>query len=64
MFQQKIAGGGTTKYFTAQTDYTDPITDKIKLEAGLRGSVRNYSSFNENFFYNPVDKQIPIYPRP
>ena len=47
-------GGGTTKYFTAQTDYTDPISDKIKLEAGLRGSVRNYSSFNENFFYNPA----------
>ena len=54
LLQQKITGGGTTKYFTAQTDYSDPITDKIKLEAGLRGSVRNYSSFNENFFYNPL----------
>lgn len=54
ILQQKITGGGITKYFTAQTDYTDPITDKIKLEAGLRGSVRNYNSFNENFFYNPL----------
>jgi outer membrane receptor protein involved in Fe transport len=54
LFGQKITGGGNTKFFTAQTDYTDPISDKIKLEAGLRGSIRNYSSFNENFFYNPL----------
>jgi len=52
LFLQKIAGGGTTKYFTAQTDYTNPISDKIKLEAGLRAAIRNYSSFNENYFYN------------
>jgi outer membrane receptor protein involved in Fe transport len=54
LFQQQTLGGGTTKYFTGQTDYSDPISDKIKLEAGLRGSVRNYSSFNENYFYNPA----------
>ncbi|MDP4284255.1 MAG: TonB-dependent receptor [Bacteroidota bacterium] len=50
--QQMSYGDGLTKYFTAQTDYTDPITDKIKLEAGLRGSIRNYSSNNENFSYD------------
>jgi outer membrane receptor protein involved in Fe transport len=50
--QQMSYGDGLTKYFTAQTDYSDPITDKIKLEAGLRGSVRNYSSDNQNFFYD------------
>lgn len=50
--QQMSYGDGITKYFTAQTDYSDPITDKIKLEAGLRGSVRNYSSDNQNFFYD------------
>ena len=54
LFQQQTLGGGTTKYFTGQTDYSDPISDKIKLEAGLRASVRNYSSFNENYFYNPA----------
>lgn len=61
LFQQQILGGGTTRYFTGQTDYTDPITDKIKLEAGLRGSVRNYSSFNENYFYNTaISKYVSI----
>ncbi|MEP6926809.1 MAG: outer membrane beta-barrel family protein [Ginsengibacter sp.] len=54
LLQQKITGGGTTKYFTGQADYADPITDKIKLEAGVRGSVRNYNSFNQNLFYNPL----------
>ena len=52
LFQQQTLGGGTTKYFIGQTDYTDPISDKIKLEAGLRAAVRNYSSYNENYFYN------------
>ncbi len=60
--QQKIIGGGTTKYFTAQTDYSDPISDKIKLEAGLRGSVRNYSSFNENYFYNSASSKYETIP--
>ena len=52
LYQQKIMGGGTTKYFTGQTDYTDPLTANMKLEAGLRAAVRNYNSFNENYFYN------------
>ncbi len=38
LYQQKITGGGTTRYFTGQTDYTNPITDKMKLEAGLKSS--------------------------
>jgi outer membrane receptor protein involved in Fe transport len=62
LLQQKIIGGGTTKYFTAQTDYSDPITDKIKLEAGLRGSVRNYNSFNENYFYNSTSSKFESIP--
>ncbi|MEP7253888.1 MAG: TonB-dependent receptor, partial [Ginsengibacter sp.] len=62
LLQQKITGGGTTKYFTAQTDYTDPINDKMKLEAGLRGAVRNYSSFNENYFYNSFANKYETIP--
>ncbi len=50
---QKITGAGNTKTFTAQTDYSNPISDKIKLEMGLRASIRTYNSNNENFFYNP-----------
>ncbi|MEO6221561.1 MAG: outer membrane beta-barrel family protein [Ginsengibacter sp.] len=62
LLQQKINGGGSTKYFTAQADYTNPISDKLKFETGLRGSVRNYSSFNENFFYNPAVSKYETIP--
>ena len=52
LYQQMITGGGTTKYFTGQTDYSNPINDKMKLEAGLRAAIRDYSSHNENYFYD------------
>ncbi len=52
LYQQMIKGSGNTQHFVAQTDYTDPISDKMKLESGLRASIRNYSSANENFLYD------------
>jgi outer membrane receptor protein involved in Fe transport len=56
--QQTSNTSGTTKYFTAQTDYSNPITDKIKLEAGLRAAVRNYSSNNQNYNYDVVTSKF------
>ncbi|MEO8962465.1 MAG: TonB-dependent receptor [Ginsengibacter sp.] len=47
--EQKTLGDGTSDNLTVQTDYTNPINEKMKLEAGLRGSVRNSNSFNQNF---------------
>ena len=35
---------GKSSYFTGQVDYVNPITEKSKLEAGLKTSLRNYSS--------------------
>lgn len=46
-------GGGTFDFLTMQTDFVNPITEKMKLEMGARGSVRNYSSFRNNLLYNP-----------
>ena len=43
---QNTTGGGTTKFFTVQADYANPITDKIKVEAGVRAAFRNFTSFN------------------
>ena len=43
---QNTMGGGTTKFVTIQTDYSNPITDKMKVEAGLRGAFRDFSSYN------------------
>ncbi len=43
---QNTTGGGTTKFLTVQSDYANPITDKMKIEAGVRTSMRDFTSFN------------------
>jgi outer membrane receptor protein involved in Fe transport len=40
-------------YFTTiQTDFTNPISDKMKYEAGARVSIRNYYSSTQNFLFD------------
>jgi outer membrane receptor protein involved in Fe transport len=46
---EKTKGGGSTQFFTVQTDYVDPITDKIKIETGVRASFRNFTSSTDNY---------------
>ncbi|MEO7766165.1 MAG: TonB-dependent receptor, partial [Ferruginibacter sp.] len=61
LIYQSSLGGGTTKFFTAQTDYSDPITATMKIEAGARIALRNYNSFNNNFIMDPISgKNIPL----
>ncbi|MEY2917343.1 MAG: hypothetical protein RIS73_1057, partial [Bacteroidota bacterium] len=43
---QNTIGGGTTKFVTVQTDYTNPITEKMKIEMGVRAAFRDFTSFN------------------
>jgi len=43
---QNTSGGGTTKFLTVQSDYSNPITDKMKVEAGVRAAFRDYTSNN------------------
>jgi outer membrane receptor protein involved in Fe transport len=49
LFQQKTTGRGTSDNITIQTDYSNPVSDKIKVEAGLRAAIRNSNSENNNF---------------
>lgn len=46
---ERSGGSGTTKYFTAQTDYTNPINENLKLEMGLRVAGRNFKSNATNY---------------
>lgn len=58
---QKSEGNGTNKTLTFQTDYSNPITKDMKLEMGLRGSIRDYTSINLNSFLdNNTGKYVPI----
>jgi outer membrane receptor protein involved in Fe transport len=46
---QEIDGGGRNKFFTAQTDYVNPVTENTKWEGGLRAQIRNFESNQLNY---------------
>ena len=48
LIKQQLTGGGETKFLTMQTDFVNPLTEKIKIEAGARASIRDFSSFSNN----------------
>ncbi len=49
---QQQNGKGIVDFTTLQTDYVNPVTDKIKIETGARGALRHYSSSVENKLFN------------
>jgi outer membrane receptor protein involved in Fe transport len=61
LIYEKSEGGGNSKFFTSQIDFSNPITDKIKFEAGGRIAIRDFYSFNNNFIkFNQADNYIPV----
>lgn len=50
--KQKQTGTSSTKIYTAQSDFTTLFGNNEKLEAGLRGVIRDYTSTFQNFFYD------------
>jgi outer membrane receptor protein involved in Fe transport len=51
---QTIDGGGTNKFLIAQTDYVNPITENMKVEAGARAQIRKFTSY-QDVITNGVD---------
>ena len=51
-------GGGVTKFLTVQTDFVNPVTEKMKIEMGLRGAFRDFSSFNHNISVSPLSYDL------
>ncbi len=49
-FTQVVDGGGNSQLFVGQIDYTNPITENMKLEGGLRSQIRWFESFQKNSF--------------
>lgn len=60
LIAERSKGGGTTKFFTSQIDYENPITDKMKIETGARIALRNFYSYNDNYFKNPNGDYVTI----
>jgi len=44
---QKTNGTAAPRFMTIQTDYTDVLGEKTKLEAGLRASIQHLANYNE-----------------
>jgi outer membrane receptor protein involved in Fe transport len=61
-FYEQSIGGGKTKFFTAQTDYVNPITSKIKIEMGIRGAFRKFESNNFNYRKNNINDPYIVIP--
>ncbi len=59
-FVERTGGGGTTKFFTAQSDFVNPISENIKMEMGIRGAVRNYVSTLSNYIQDGTGKYVLI----
>lgn len=57
---ERSSGGGTNRFFTAQTDLVNPISATKKFETGLRVSLRNYDSNNDNFIQDASGNYIYI----
>lgn len=49
---QKILGTGSDYNLVLQTDYVDPLFSNLKLETGLRASVRGRENYNSNYLFN------------
>ena len=59
---QRQSGGGKMQLYTSQTDYTSKVNDRLKIEGGLRGSVRHYESIYDNYRLNQFTQQYEQLP--
>ena len=60
IYQQQQNGSGTNEYITAQTDFTRPITDKSKFEAGARIAARNITSISDLGYIGENGLLVPL----
>ena len=61
-YRQLQLNSGTNQQFTAQSDYTNPINDKSKFEAGVRMSDRKVDSRSDFGVVNPDESVTKIPP--
>lgn len=57
--QQQISDG-TNSFLTIQSDYTNPITKNLKLEAGLRAQITKTSQNSALYYIDGNNTKIPI----
>lgn len=58
-YSQVQQGSSRNEFIVVQTDYTNPISDKARIEAGGRASVRTINSSNQFFARMPSGALVP-----
>ncbi|MCB9356515.1 MAG: TonB-dependent receptor [Lewinellaceae bacterium] len=58
MTRQRQDGDNSNSFFTAQTDFENPLKAGMKIELGARAAVRNFQSENNNFQYDFASEQF------
>ncbi|GAB4492963.1 MAG: outer membrane beta-barrel family protein [Saprospiraceae bacterium] len=46
---QRQINDGSNEFFTAQTDFVNPLNNSMKIETGARAAIRNFRSQNATF---------------
>jgi outer membrane receptor protein involved in Fe transport len=59
-YDQQQIGSGTNKFITAQTDFTNPISEKSKFETGARVTIRDVNSLSNLSIVEPNGTVIPL----
>lgn len=59
---QKIEGGGSDYNIIIQSDYTNPLTKAMTLEAGVRGAFQGRKNNNSNFVYDDATAGYVLIP--
>ena len=59
---QKIIGSGNDHNIILQTDFSDPIGQKTKIEAGLRAALQDRLNINNNYTYNSDSSEYILVP--
>ena len=59
---QKIEGVGNDHNIILQTDFTNPLSSRTTLEAGLRAALQSRLNINNNYTYNPDSAAYELVP--
>ena len=51
-FRQNAVSTSKSEFWVIQSDYSNPINDNAKIDAGVRAQIRNFSSTNINSYYD------------
>lgn len=52
-FRQLLEGAGENEFLTVQTDFSNPLSEKSKMEMGARMQIRSINSRNDISFIEP-----------